>query len=249
MADPVTLTYGVLINAEYPHRDLMRYARRSEELGLDALWYADEKFYRETYTGLAACALATTRITLGTGVTEPYTRHPALTALAIASLDELSGGRAVLGFGAGRVAPGALRSKGAEFLVPLLRGAELAELTARGLKTELNRGIGGVQGTERGQALPERQAAAQVLRQLTEVTGGRYITAEGGFFLLTSRAKLKRIFSGLIDEWHSQYTITYEPNNVRQQGRWRTLRVQMEQADLTARTRHPPVPPRMASQV
>lgn len=84
---------------------------------------------------------------------------------------------------------------------------------------------------------PERQAAAQVLRQLTEVTGGRYITTEGGFFLLTSRAKLKRIFSELIDEWHSQYTITYEPDNVRQQGRWRTLRVQMEQADLTARTR------------
>ena len=103
MADPVTLTYGVLINAEYPHRDLMRYAALSEELGLDAFWYADEKFYRETYTGLAACALATSRIALATGVTEPYTRHPALTALAIASLDELSGGRAVLGYGAGRV--------------------------------------------------------------------------------------------------------------------------------------------------
>lgn len=84
---------------------------------------------------------------------------------------------------------------------------------------------------------PERQAAAHVLQQLAEVTGGRYITTDGGFFLLTSRAKLKRIFTGLIDEWHSQYTITYEPNNVRQQGRWRTLRVQMEQADMTARTR------------
>lgn len=103
MADPVALTYGVLLNAEHAHRDLMRYARRTEELGLDALWYADEKFYRETYTGLAACALATSRIALGTGVTEPYTRHPALTALAVASLDELSGGRAVLGYGAGRV--------------------------------------------------------------------------------------------------------------------------------------------------
>jgi len=103
VTDPVTLTYGVLVNAEYPHRDLMRYAQQSEALGLDAFWYADEKFYRETYTGLAACALATSRIALGTGVTEPYTRHPALTALAIASLDELSGGRAVLGFGAGRV--------------------------------------------------------------------------------------------------------------------------------------------------
>ncbi len=83
----------------------------------------------------------------------------------------------------------------------------------------------------------ERQAAAQVLQQLAEVTGGRYITTEGGFFLLSSRAKLKRIFSDLIDELHTQYTITYEPANVRQQGRWRTIRVQLEQADLTARTR------------
>lgn len=103
MADPAIMTYGVLVNAEYPHHDLMRYARRSEDLGLDALWYGDEKFYREVYTGLAACALATSRIRLGPGVTEPYTRHPALTALAVASLDELSGGRAVLGYGAGRV--------------------------------------------------------------------------------------------------------------------------------------------------
>ena len=99
----MTVTYGVLVNAEYPHRDLMRYARRSEDLGLDAFWYGDEKFYREVYTGLAACALATSRIRLGPGVTEPYTRHPALTALAVASLDELSEGRAVLGYGAGRV--------------------------------------------------------------------------------------------------------------------------------------------------
>jgi VWFA-related protein len=83
----------------------------------------------------------------------------------------------------------------------------------------------------------ERQAAAQVLQQLAEVTGGRYITTEGGFFLLSSRAKLKRIFSDLIDELHTQYTITYEPANARQQGRWRTIRVQLEQADLTARTR------------
>ena len=83
----------------------------------------------------------------------------------------------------------------------------------------------------------ERQAAAKILQQLTEISGGRYITTEGGFFLFSSRTKLKRIFNSLVDEWHSQYTIIYEPNNMRQQGRWRTLRVQMEQADLSARTR------------
>jgi Ca-activated chloride channel homolog len=83
----------------------------------------------------------------------------------------------------------------------------------------------------------ERQAAAQILSQIAQESGGRYITTEGGFFLLPSRMKLKRIFSDLIDEIHSQYTITYEPTNARRLGRWRTIRVNMEQADLSARTR------------
>src|SRR5262249_42438657 len=84
---------------------------------------------------------------------------------------------------------------------------------------------------------PERQASAQTLKQIAQESGGSYITTEGGFFLLTSRMKLKRIFTDLIDELHSQYTIVYEPNNLRRQGRWRTIRVNLEQADLTARTR------------
>ena len=83
---------------------------------------------------------------------------------------------------------------------------------------------------------PERQAGATALRQLAEETGGRYITAKGGFFI-TSRGQLKKIFTDLVDEWHKQYTMIYEPSNARRAGRWRTIRVKMEQADLTARTR------------
>jgi Ca-activated chloride channel homolog len=83
----------------------------------------------------------------------------------------------------------------------------------------------------------ERQASAQVLKQLSEESGGRYITTDGGFFMLTTRYKLKRIFTELIDELHSQYTLTYEPPNTRMQGRWRTIRVELEQNDLSARTR------------
>ncbi len=83
---------------------------------------------------------------------------------------------------------------------------------------------------------PERQAGATALRQLSEETGGRYITAEGGFFI-TSRGKLKKIFTDLIDELHKQYTLTYESSNMRRAGRWRTIRVQMEQADHSTRTR------------
>jgi Ca-activated chloride channel family protein len=84
---------------------------------------------------------------------------------------------------------------------------------------------------------PERQAAAQTLKQIAQESGGRYLTTAGGFFLLPSRVKLKRIFTDLIDELHSQYTITYEPNSLRRKGRWRTIRINLEQADLTARTR------------
>jgi Ca-activated chloride channel homolog len=89
--------------------------------------------------------------------------------------------------------------------------------------------------TSRGSA--QRQAAAQILKQIAQESGGRYITTEEGFFLLPSRTKLKRIFEDLIDELHSQYTIIYEPANSRRMGRFRRIRVNLEQSDLNARTR------------
>jgi 5,10-methylenetetrahydromethanopterin reductase len=92
---------GILLNAEFPHRLLMDVARRIEELDLGTLWYGDERFYYETFTGLAAVALQTSKIRIGPAVCDPYTRHPAITAAAMASLDELSQGRSVLGYGAG----------------------------------------------------------------------------------------------------------------------------------------------------
>ncbi len=84
---------------------------------------------------------------------------------------------------------------------------------------------------------PERQAAAKTLKDLAEETGGRYITSEGGPWWLTNRGKLKRIFSDLIDELHKQYTIAYEPNNMRKAGRWRTIRIAMPDEEFEARTR------------
>lgn len=92
---------GLLLLPSRPARDLAALAARAEALGYDDLWLADERFFRDVYACLATCALATHRIRLATGVTDPYSRHPALTAMAIATLDELSVGRAVLGLGAG----------------------------------------------------------------------------------------------------------------------------------------------------
>ena len=92
---------GLLLLPHDPPARLIELARLAETAGYDHLWLADERFYREVYASLTACALHTTRLALGPCVTDPYSRHPALTAMAIATLDEASGGRAVLAIGAG----------------------------------------------------------------------------------------------------------------------------------------------------
>lgn len=87
---------------EAPVADLVALGVLAEELGFARCWVYDEGLAtRDVYITLAALAAATNRIGLGTGITNPYTRHPATTAATIASLDEMSGGRAFLGIGAG----------------------------------------------------------------------------------------------------------------------------------------------------
>jgi 5,10-methylenetetrahydromethanopterin reductase len=92
---------GVLLNAEYGAADLLRLGELAEELGYGDFFYVDVRFMRECYIGLASVAMRTRRLRLGTGVTDPYSRHPAITAASIATLDELSAGRAILGYGLG----------------------------------------------------------------------------------------------------------------------------------------------------
>ncbi len=92
---------GLLHLGSRPANELPDFARRVEDLGYDALWMSDEKFYRDPFVSLAVAAQATTRLQLGTGVTEPYGRHPALIAMAMGTLAELCPGRCFIGLGAG----------------------------------------------------------------------------------------------------------------------------------------------------
>ena len=77
-------------------------AREAENAGWDGVLVVDsQNLSGDSYVALTTMALATQRIGLGTGVTNPVTRHPAVTAGAIASVQRISGGRAVLGIGRG----------------------------------------------------------------------------------------------------------------------------------------------------
>ncbi|MCD6484103.1 MAG: LLM class flavin-dependent oxidoreductase [Candidatus Odinarchaeota archaeon] len=72
-----------------------------EENDFDTLYIADVDFERDVYVSLTQAVLSTKRIKIGTGVTNPLTRHPITTAIAISTLSELSGGRMVLALGTG----------------------------------------------------------------------------------------------------------------------------------------------------
>jgi 5,10-methylenetetrahydromethanopterin reductase len=92
---------GLLMLGDAPVRVMIERARLAEAAGYGTVWLADERFHREVYSCLAHFAAHTSKVLLGPCVTDPFSRHPALTAMAIATLDEISGQRAILGVGAG----------------------------------------------------------------------------------------------------------------------------------------------------
>ena len=83
-------------------RLIMDHARKAEEAGWDGLSIADvQSASGDMYVAMTLAAMATERILIGSDVTNPLTRHPVITAGAIASVQQVSGGRAVLGIGRG----------------------------------------------------------------------------------------------------------------------------------------------------
>lgn len=84
---------------------------RAEEIGFDTVWTADELLWRpegrraqgwwECVAMTGAVAAATSRIKVGTWILSALHRNPGITAKAVETLDEISGGRFVFGLGAG----------------------------------------------------------------------------------------------------------------------------------------------------
>jgi probable F420-dependent oxidoreductase len=91
--------------------EYLELARRAESLGFDTLWVGDHLLYRypdgstrgpwEVWTTLAGLAASTTRIRLGPLVASAAFHTPPMLAKLAATVDEISGGRLILGLGAG----------------------------------------------------------------------------------------------------------------------------------------------------
>ena len=82
-------------------QEAVRTASRAETLGFESLWMHESLFQRDVVTYLSAMATGTTRLKLGSGIINTFTRHPVTAATTFATLSELSGGRVTLGLGLG----------------------------------------------------------------------------------------------------------------------------------------------------
>lgn len=95
------MKFGIEFVPSDPALKIAYYAKLAEQQGFDHVWVTDHYNNRDVYSTLTVLALNTNSIKLGSGVTNSYTRNPAITASSIASISEISGGRAVLGLGPG----------------------------------------------------------------------------------------------------------------------------------------------------
>lgn len=100
----MTVRFGLLFMPTPPGQ-FAEWTRMADEAGFERIGIGDsQSLYRDVYVSCTIAALNTSRALIGPRVTNPVTRHPAVTASAIASIDELTEGRAFLGIGTGHSA-------------------------------------------------------------------------------------------------------------------------------------------------
>ena len=88
------MQFGFTLKPEHSIEATLDLAKLGESVGFDYLWLFDSHvLWREPYALLTLIAEHTEKLRLGTCVTTPGTREPSVTASALATLDELSGGR------------------------------------------------------------------------------------------------------------------------------------------------------------
>lgn len=97
----MTYTFEAEISPGMAPNEAIALAQIAEDAGFHRLGISCVALWHDTYQLQALAAANTKKIRIGSMVTNPYTRHPAVHAAALATLDEISGGRAFCGMGVG----------------------------------------------------------------------------------------------------------------------------------------------------
>lgn len=91
----------IIVGCEMHPQQVAEFAVEAEKAGVRTLWHSNLPNGWDPFIGLSQAALATSRIRLGVLALSPYEMHPVRIAYSIISLNELAGGRAVIGLGGG----------------------------------------------------------------------------------------------------------------------------------------------------
>jgi probable F420-dependent oxidoreductase len=140
MRPMTTPRIGIAFTGGLAPGDIIECVRLAEELGYESAWMA-EGHGGDQFAILAACAVATRQIRLGTSISSVFVRSAPTIAMAAATVDQLSGGRFILGLGSShrvQVEP----EHGIAFAQPVQRLRETVEV----VRTLVRDGVASYQG-------------------------------------------------------------------------------------------------------
>jgi alkanesulfonate monooxygenase SsuD/methylene tetrahydromethanopterin reductase-like flavin-dependent oxidoreductase (luciferase family) len=98
---------GIKIGVAIAPENVFKIAEDAKKFGFDSIWVSDEvleippRFKPDGWSILSALAVKTKKIKIGTAVTCPNKRHPAISAQTAATIDWMSNGRFIMGIGPG----------------------------------------------------------------------------------------------------------------------------------------------------
>ena len=126
-----TIEKSISSVTSFPISQLVEIVKEAEQRGFTKFYIPDEgMIFRDAFMALGLIAVNTSKIRLGTGITNPFIRHPGITAAATVTLDEISNGRAFLGISSGGTQP--LKPIGIQPKKPMTAVREMI-LTSRAL--------------------------------------------------------------------------------------------------------------------
>ncbi|MDO5848375.1 MAG: 5,10-methylenetetrahydromethanopterin reductase [Methanobrevibacter sp.] len=172
------MKFGIEFVPNQPISEIVELVKLAEDVGFEYAWITDHYNNKNVYETLALIAEGTETIKMGPGVTNPYVRAPAISASAIATIDELSEGRATFGIGPGDKATFDALGIPWEKPVTTIKNA-IAEINTlvEGGKTEGGASLGGVKAVQEHIPIYMGAQGPKMLETAGEIADGVLINA------------------------------------------------------------------------